>query len=142
MGVNAGMTNSFKEEMLKGEHNLLSNTIKIALYTTSANIGSSTTAYTSSGEVSGSGYDAAGKELDNKTITQSGNTVYVDFGDVSWTSATLSNVAGALIYNDSVSDKSIAVLDFGILDGISVSSSTFKVKFPSANANDAIIRIS
>ena len=142
MGVNAGMTNSFKQEMLKGEHDLVTDDIKIALYTTSANIGASTTAYTSDGELVGTGYVPGGGALVGNAIALSGKTVYVDFTDFSWGSATFSDVAGALIYNSTASNKSIAVLDFGVLDGISVSSSTFKVKFPSANANDAIIRIS
>jgi hypothetical protein len=142
VAIIAGVTNSFKEEMLKGEHNLSSNTLKIALYSTSASIGPGTTAYTTSGEVSGSNYSAGGNTLSGVSITVSGGTVYVDFTDSVWSSATISDVSGALIYNSSVSNKSIAVLDFGVSSGISVSASDFTVKFPSANADDAIIRIS
>lgn len=142
MGIVAGMTDSFKEELLKGEHDLVDDTLKIALYTTSANISPSTTAYTSSGEASGTNYTATGNTLSGNSISSSGGTVYVDFSDSAWSSATISDVIGALIYNSSKSNKSIAVLDFGVLEGISVTASTFTVTFPSATADDAIIRIS
>tara|TARA_R100001082_G_scaffold95581_1_gene62832 strand:+ start:4602 stop:5030 length:429 start_codon:yes stop_codon:yes gene_type:complete len=142
MGIIAGMTDSFKEQLLKKEHDLEDDTLKIALYTKDASIGPNTTIYTTSGEVSGTNYTAGGNVLSGKTITVSGGTVYVDFNDSTWSSATVSDVSGALIYNSTAGLKSIAVLDFGVSGGISVNASDFKVKFPSATADDAIIRIS
>jgi len=141
MGVVAGMTNSFKQELLSGTHNLGSggNTIKLALYTDSADIGPATTVYTTSGEASGTGYVAAGKTLTSAGITLNGGTAYVDFADISWTGASFS-ARGGLIYNSTQSDKSIAVLDFGFV--YTATSGTVSVSFPSANVDDAIIRIS
>tara|TARA_R110002051_G_C8465325_1_gene459086 strand:+ start:92 stop:517 length:426 start_codon:yes stop_codon:yes gene_type:complete len=140
MPVVAGLTNSFKQEILSGTHNLSSggNTLYLALYQDSANISPSTTAYTTSGEASGTGYSAAGKVLTSAGITLSGGTAYVDFTDLSWTSSSFS-ARGGLIYNSTQSNKSIAVLDFGF--EFTSSSSTLSVTFPSANVDDAIIRI-
>jgi hypothetical protein len=141
MGIIAGMTNSFKNEILSGTHNLSSNTLKIALYLDTSDISPSTTAYTTSGETSGTNYTAGGNTLSGVAIAEDGGTSYVDFSDSVWTSASFTT-AGALIYNSSQSNKSVAVLDFGIREGIAVSAGTFTVTFPSANSDDAIIRIS
>jgi hypothetical protein len=141
MGIVAGMTDSFKNEILSGVHNLSSNTIKIALYLDTADISPGTTAYTTSGESSGTNYTAGGNTLSGVSITKNGGTSYVDFTDSVWSSASFT-AAGALIYNASQSNKSIAVLDFGVREGIIVTAGTFTVTFPSANADDAIIRIS
>ena len=138
MAVVAGMTNSFKKELLEGTHDLVDDTLKIALYTSEADITPSTTVYSSSNEVSSDGYSAGGKALEGNVVAQSGSTVYADFDDAVWTGVTFT-VRGALIYNDDEGDKSIAVLDFGL--DIEVSDGTFTVKFPTADANDAIIRI-
>lgn len=142
MAVIAGMTNSFKQEILAGTHNLGSggNTIKIALYTSSADITPSTTAYSTTEEVTSSGYDAGGKTIVSQGIVLSGSTVYIDFldTDATWTGVTFST-RGALIYNATQSNKSIAVLDFGLEK--TITAGTFTVKFPTPDADDAIIRI-
>ena len=134
------MTNSFKQEIFAGVHDLGSgdDTIKIALYTSSADITPSTTAYSTTEEVSSSGYDAGGKTIASQGIVLSGSTVYVDFPDATWTGVTFST-RGALIYNATQSNKSIAVLDFGLEK--TITAGTFTVKFPTPDADDAIIRI-
>ena len=141
MAVIAGMTNSFKKELLEGVHDLSSgeNVIRIALYTSDADVTPSTTVYSTSDEVSSSGYDpGVNCTLTNIGISQSGDVSYLDFADISWSGVTFTT-RGALIYNSSQSNKSIAVLDFGL--EIEVNNGTFTVKFPTADANDAIIRI-
>ena len=97
MGIIAGMTNSFKNEILSGTHNLSSNTLKIALYLDTSDIGPSTTTYTTSGETSGTNYTAGGNTLSGVSIEEDGGTSYVDFSDSVWTSASFTT-AGALIY--------------------------------------------
>ena len=116
MGIVAGMTNSFKNELLSGVH-------------------------TTSGETSGTSYVAGGNTLGGVAITKDGGTSYVDFTDSVWSTASFT-AAGALIYNSSQSNKSVAVLDFGFREGVTVNNGTFTVTFPSANPDDAIIRIS
>ena len=142
MAVIAVMTNSFKQEILAGTHNLGSggNTLKIALYTSSADITPSTTVYSTAEEVTSSGYDAGGKTIVSQGIVLSGTTVYIDFldTDATWTGVTFST-RGALIYNATQSNKSIAVLDFGLEK--TITAGTFTVKFPTPDADDAIIRI-
>ena len=137
MAITQAMCTSFKQELFNKEHDLDTDTIKIALYTSSASLGAGTTAYTTSNEVSGTGYTAAGETLTGATIATSGTTAYVDFDDASWTNASFT-ARGALIYNDSVSDKAIAVLDFG--GDFTVSSGTFRIVFPAAGTS-AILRI-
>lgn len=210
MAVIAGLTNSFKEQLLEGVHDLSTDTMKIALYTEDADITPATTVYSATNEVSsaastvtrtctwsastsidtdspgvtsgltlgtsvsgnsaivagtvvktltdtdtieistastGSGsnveltfgdYIAGGNILVSNGISQSGSTFFIDFVDTVWLSASF-ETRGALIYNSTQSNKSIAVLDFGL--AISPSASTFTVKFPTADVNDAIIRI-
>ena len=137
------MCTSFKKELLTGTHNFTAssgNTFKIALYTNSASFNASTTAYTSSNEVSNSGsYTAGGGALTNVTPTTSGTTALTDFADKEFTSATIT-ARGALIYNDSAAgDPTVAVLDFGA-DKTSTTG-TFTIQFPTADASNAIIRI-
>jgi hypothetical protein len=132
------MTTSFKVDILNGDQDLLVDTLKIALYTSAANLDATTTAYTTSGEVSGAGYTAGGNVLTGTTVSSSGTTAFVSFTNSSWGSATFT-ARGALIYNSSQSNKSIAVLDFGTDQA--VSSGTFTIQFPTANATSAIIRI-
>lgn len=138
MAITQCMTTSFKVDILKGDQDLLVDTLKIALYTSAANLDATTTAYTTSGEVSGAGYTAGGNVLTGTTVSSSGTTAFVSFTDSSWGSATFT-ARGALIYNSSQSNKSIAVLDFGTDQA--VSSGTFTIQFPTANATSAIIRI-
>lgn len=138
MAITQCMTTSFKVDILKGDQDLLVDTLKIALYTSAANLDATTTAYTTTGEVSGAGYTAGGNVLTGTTVSSSGTTAFVSFTNSSWASATFT-ARGALIYNSSQSNKSIAVLDFGTDQA--VSSGTFTIQFPTANATSAIIRI-
>jgi hypothetical protein len=140
-------TTSFKVELLQAVHNFgptSPDTFKVALYTAAANIGATTTAYTASNEVSGTGYTAGGNTLVIGTSPSSGNnssgipTAYVSFNNSSWTSASFT-ARGALIYNSSKSNKSVAVLDFG--SDKTVSNDTFQIIFPTPDANSAIVRI-
>jgi hypothetical protein len=122
---------------LQEGHNLASDTLKIALYTSSASLDGSTTAYTTSNEISGTGYSAGGVTLTNTTVSTSGTTAFFDADDPTWTSASFT-ARGALIYNSTNSDKAIAILNFG--GDFTVSSGTFRIVFPAAGAN-AIITI-
>tara|TARA_Y100001973_G_C5176610_1_gene322358 strand:+ start:868 stop:1284 length:417 start_codon:yes stop_codon:yes gene_type:complete len=137
MAITQAMCTSFKSEILDEQHDLASDTIKVALFTSSASLGASTTAYSTSNEVSGSGYTAGGVALTSTTVSTSGTTAFFDADDPTWTSASFT-ARGALIYNDTNGDKAIAVLDFG--GDFTVSSGTFKIVFPAAGTN-AIIRI-
>ena len=141
-------TTSFKVELLQGVHNFgptSPDTFKIALYTAAANINASTTAYTAAGEVVGSGYVAGGNTLTITTSPTSGNnsqnvpTAYISFANSTWPNATFT-ARGALIYNATEGNKSVAVLDFG--SDKTVSNDTFQIIFPTPDANSAIVRIS
>jgi len=138
MAITQAMCNSFKTELLEGTHDLDTDAIKIALFTSSATLGASTTAYSTSNEVSGTGYTAGGNTLAGATISLSGSTAIVDFTDTTWTSATIT-ARGALIYNSSKADRAIAVLDFS--SDKSSTNGDFTVVFPAADASNAIIRI-
>ena len=129
---------SFKSELFQAVHNFSSHTFKIALFTNSATLNASTTAYSSSYEVSGSGYSAGGATLANVSVNTSGTTAFIDFDDVSFSSSTIT-ARGALVYNSSASNKAVAVFDFG--SDKSSSSSTFTISIPTADASNAIIRI-
>tara|TARA_R100000388_G_scaffold56971_1_gene42133 strand:+ start:106 stop:516 length:411 start_codon:yes stop_codon:yes gene_type:complete len=135
------MCTSFKQELLVGTHNFTAssgNTFKLALYTSSASLGADTTAYTTSNEVSGTGYTAAGAALTSVTPTTSGTTAFCDFADLTFSSSTIT-ANGALIYNDTQSDKAVCTLAFG---GDKTSTSgDFTISFPTADASNAIIRI-
>ena len=138
MAITQAMCTSFKEDLFQKEQDLDTDTIKIALYTSSATLDASTTAYTATNEVSGTGYSAGGETLTGATIGTSGTTAYVDFDDPEWTSASFT-ARGALIYNDTTAgDNAVAVLDFG--GDFTVSSGTFRIVFPAAGAA-AILRI-
>ena len=134
---------SFKVELLKGIHNFSASggdTFKIALYTSSATLDASTTAYSATNEVSGTGYTAGGNTLTNVDPTSSGTTAYLDFDDTTWSTATIT-ARGALIYNSSaVGNPAVAVLDFGA-DKTSTAGD-FTVVMPTADASNAIVRIS
>jgi hypothetical protein len=149
MAISQTATTSFKVELLQAVHNFgptSPNTFYIALYTSAATIGPSTTIYTTSGEVPsvGTGYTAAGKPLTITTSPTYGTnsagttTAYISFATVTWPNATFT-VRGALIYNVTQSNKSVAVLDFGA-DKI-LSNDTLQVIFPTPDANSAIVRI-
>jgi hypothetical protein len=114
------------------------NTFKIALYTSSATLGASTTAYSATNEVTGTGYSAGGNTLTSVSPTTSGTTAYVDFADTTWSNSTIT-ANGALIYNANSSNAAVVTLAFG--SDKSSSNGDFVIVFPTANATDAIIRI-
>ena len=141
MSITSALCTSFKQEILVGTHNFTAtsgNSFKLALYTSSATLNASTTAYSTSNEVSGTGYTAAGAALTSVTPTTSGTTAFCDFADLTFSSSTIT-ANGALIYNDTQSDKAVCTLAFGG-DKISTAGD-FTIQFPTADASDAIIRI-
>ena len=141
MSITSALCTSFKQEILVGTHNFTAtsgNSFKLALYTSSATLNASTTAYSTSNEVSGTGYTAAGAALTSVTPTTSGTTAFCDFADLTFSSSTIT-ANGALIYNDTQSDKAVAVIAFG--GDKTVTSGTFTIQFPAADASNAIIRI-
>jgi hypothetical protein len=138
MAITQAMCTSFKSELLNKEHDLDTDTYKIALYTSSATLDATTTAYATTNEISGTGYSAGGATLSGGAIATSGTTAYVDFTDPSWTTASFT-ANGALIYNTSASNKAVAVIAFG--GDFTVTTGTFTVVFPAADASNAIIRI-
>ena len=129
---------SFKEEILEAVHDFTSHTFKLALYTSNATIDATTTAYSTTNDVSATGYSAGGATLTAANPTTRGTTAFVDFSDVSFSNSTIT-ARGCLIYNSSASNKAVAVFDFGA-DQAS-SSSTFTIQFPTADASNAIVRI-
>jgi hypothetical protein len=142
MAISQAMCTSFKQELLEAVHNFKNSggdTFKIALYTSSASLGAGTTAYTTSNEVAnGNGYSTGGNTLTRVDPTTSSTTAFTDFSDTTWSSASFT-ARGALIYNDSDSDKAVAVLDFGA--DKTASGGDFTITFPAADASNAIIRI-
>jgi len=155
MAISQAVCTSFKKELLQGVHNFTSgsgggtttttgsgNAFKIALYTSSASLGATTTVYSTSNQVTGAGYDAGGKTLTNVTPTTSSTTALTDFADVTWSSSSIT-ARGALIYNSSAaagtSNRGILVLNFG--SDKASSSGDFTITFPTADASSAIIRI-
>ena len=149
MAIAQAMCTSFKTELLTGTHNFATNgnAFKLALYaeggggksSTTATLGATTTAYTTTGEIANSGsYAAGGGELTKVAPTSSGTTAFTDFADLSFTTATITAM-GALIYNDTNSDKAVCVLDFST--NKTSTSGTFTIQFPTADASNAIIRI-
>ena len=145
MAITSAVCNSFKQEILEAEHNFTAstgNTFNLALYTSSATLGASTTAYSSSNEItntSGTAYSAKGKALTSVTPTLDSSTAVCDFADVSWTSASFT-ARGCLIFNDSHStDAAVCAIDFG--GDKTATSGTFTIQFPAAAASTAIIRI-
>jgi hypothetical protein len=147
MAINQAVCATFKEQLLDGDHDISSDTIKLALYTDSATLDANTSAYSTSDEVGASGsYSAGGGTLAgaNVSLTKTNataSTAFVDFDDLSFTTATIAAQA-ALIYNTSSANvnASIAVLDFG---GVKTSTNgTFTIQFPTNDATNAILRIS
>lgn len=141
MAISQAMCTSFKVELLTATHNFTNSTgdvFKIALYTSSATLGATTTAYSTTNEVTGTGYTAGGNTLTNVTPTSSGTTAYTDFADTTWSTATIT-ANGALIYNSSKSNKAVAVLAFG--SDKTSTAGDFTIVFPAADASNAIIRL-
>ena len=149
MAISQAMCTSFKTELMTATHDFTTttgNVFKIALFRATASIagtyGAATTNYSEmtgdSDEATGTGYTAGGNSLTNVTPTTSGTTAYTDFADTTWSTATIT-ASGALIYNSSASDASVAVLDFGA-DKTSTAGD-FTIIFPTDDASNAIIRI-
>ncbi len=148
MAITQAVCNSFKVELLQGEHDFRSSggdAFKLALYTASASLDATTTAYITGNEVGASGtYAAGGGALTNSGASGSGTTAFIDFSDLSFTSATISAQA-AVIYNSNTSattntNAAVMVLDFGAVK--TSTSGTFTIQFPTADASNAILRIS
>lgn len=142
MAITQALANSFKQELMVGTHNFTVTTgdvFKIALYTSSATLDASTTAYSATNEVSGTGYTAGGNTLTNVTPTLSSGVAITDFADTTWTTATIT-ARGALIYNSSKSNKAVLILDFG--SDKTATAGDFTIVFPTADSTNAIIRIS
>ena len=146
MAISQAMCTSFKQELLQGQHNFTASTghtFKLALYTSSATLDATTTDYSATNEVSGTGYSAGGGTLTNVTPTTSGTTAFTDFADLTFSSATIT-ANGALIYNTTTgggtgTTDAVVVLAFG---GDKTSTAgDFTIQFPTADASNAIIRI-
>ena len=141
MAISSTLTTSFKKELLLGNHNFTNSsgdTFKLALYTSSATLGATTTSFTTTGQASGTNYTSGGANLTNVTPTSSGTTAFTDFADLTFSSATIT-ARGCMIYNSSDSNKSVATIDFG---GDKTSTAgDFTIVFPAAAASTAIIRI-
>jgi len=144
MAISSAICNSFKQEILVATHDFTASTgdtFKIALFTSSATLGASTTAYSATNEITndaGSAYTAGGEDLTSVTPVLDSSTAVCDFSDVSWTSATFT-ANGALIYNSSKSNKAVCAIAFG--GDKTATNGTFTVQFPTADASNAIIRI-
>jgi hypothetical protein len=145
MAITSAICTSFKQQILVGTHdftNTTGDTFKLALYTSSATLGATTTAYSATNEITndaGSAYVAGGQALTNVTPTTSGTTAYCDFNDISWTSASFT-ANGCLIYNDTVAgDPAVCVIAFG--SDKTATNGTFTIQFPTADASNAIIRL-
>jgi type IV pilus biogenesis protein CpaD/CtpE len=130
-------TTSFKKELYQGIHDLSTDTIKVALYTGSANLNAATTVYSSTNQVVATGYTAGGQVMTGVAISSDGYTAYVNWSNVSWTSALTARCA--LIYNASKGNKSVAVLDFG---SDKTSTTTFTITMPANTSTTALIRSS
>lgn len=143
MAISQAMCTSFKVGILDGDFDFgtgTTQTFKIALYTSAATLGAATTAYTTSNEVTGTGYSAGGQTLTVSQVpTSSGTTAFIDFSDVTWSTATIT-ARGALIYlANGTTNPAVAVLDFG---GDKTSTAgNFTIQFPAADASNAILRI-
>lgn len=136
MAITSALCNSFKKEILEGVHDS-TDTYKLALFDSNANLSAATTAYSTSGESSGTGYTAGGVTLTGFTTGLSGSTAFLTFSDASFENSTITS-RGCMIYNSSKSNKALAVFNFG--QNVSSVNGTFTVDFPGAGA-DSLIRI-
>ena len=141
MAITSTLTTSFKVELLTATHNFTNstgNSFKLALYTSSATLGATTTAFTTTGQASGTNYSSGGSALVNVTPSSTGTTAVTDFNDLTFSTATIT-ARGCMIYNDTNGDKSVATIDFG---GDKTSTAgDFTIVFPAKAASTAIIRI-
>jgi hypothetical protein len=137
MTIQQTQTTSFKKELYQGIHDLETDDIYIALYTANASLDQSTTEYTTSNEITDSGYTAGGQLLTDPVVSSSGYTAYVSFANPSWSGAITARCA--LLYNASKANRSVAVIDFG---SNKISTSTFTITMPANTADSALIRSS
>ena len=140
MAITSAICTSFKQELLVEGHNFTNGaaSFKLALYTSSATLGATTTAFTTTGQASGTNYTTGGAALTNVTPSSTGTTAVTDFNDLTFSTATIT-ARGCMIYNDTNSDKSVATIDFG---GDKTSTAgDFTIVFPAKAASTAIIRI-
>ena len=140
MAITSAICTSFKQELLVGTHNFTNgaNSFKLALYSSSATLGAATTAFTTTGQASGTNYSSGGSALTNVTPFATGTTAVCDFNDLTFSNATIT-ARGCLIYNDTQSDKAVCAVDFGV-DKTSTAGD-FTVVFPTPTATGAIIRL-
>jgi hypothetical protein len=136
--ITAGLTTSFKYQLLLGVHDLSVDTIKIALYLTDASLGASTTVYTTTNEVTGTGYTAGGVTATNVIVSTSNGVAFVSFDNPTWAGVTFTT-QGALIYNASKANKSIGVINFG--QPQAMTNQGFQILMPAASSDSALIRI-
>jgi O-acetylhomoserine/O-acetylserine sulfhydrylase-like pyridoxal-dependent enzyme len=136
MALAQTLCSSFKQESWLGIHDLDTDVLKMALYTSAASLGADTTVYTTTGEVSGTGYTAGGVVLTNVQVLLSGTTAYATFDNPAWTGVNFT-ARGALIYNTSKANRAIAVLDFG---ADKFAGPNFRVQLPAATATTALLR--
>jgi hypothetical protein len=138
MAITAGFCNSFRVELGQAIHDLVNDDIKVALYTSEADLDpTALTAYTPTGEVSGAGYTAGGKSLANKTWELSGTKAVFDADDVTWTNAVIT-ARGALIYNATRANRAIRIIDFG--SDVASTGGDWRYELPAATDSDALIR--
>lgn len=141
MSITQSVATSFKGELLQAIHNFSSgtgDTYKVSLYTSSAALDATTTVYTTSNEVVGTGYTAGGMSMVNVGVSTSGTTAFLSFNNVTWTSASFTT-RGALIYNSSKANRAVCVLDFG--SDKTISSGDFTIQYPTNDASNAILRL-
>lgn len=136
MAILQTQTTSFRQELLQGIHDLLTDTLKIALYSDAASLSADTTVYSVTNEITGTGYVAGGQVMTGVTINNSNNVVYVNFNNVVWNPASFT-AAGALIYNSSKANRSIAVISFG---SNKTASNTFTIEMPTNTYTTALLR--
>jgi hypothetical protein len=140
MAITQTLTTSFKLQLLQAVHNFTTDTFKIAVYTSSATLGPDTTVYTSSNEVTSTGYTAGGQTLTGVIVSSANGVAFVTFNNVTWSNVTFT-ARGALIYNSSKGNKSVAVYNFGV-DQTAGALNVFNIAMPADTANEALIRIS
>ena len=138
MAITQTWVTSFKRQLLLGEHDLDTDTLKIALYTSLATLGPDTTVYSTTNEVTGTGYTAGGLTLTNVTVSQGNGIAYVDFDNPAWAGASFTT-RGALIYNSSKSNKAMFVLDFGMNQ--TAVNENFVLDLPANNPTFALIKL-
>jgi|TARA_R110000751_G_scaffold182185_1_gene289069 hypothetical protein len=140
MSITSAICTSFKQQLLVGTHNFTNaaNSFKLALYTSSATLGATTTVYVTTGQATGTNYTAGGNALTNVTPFATTTVAVCDFSDTTWSTATVT-ARGALLYNDTQGDKAVCAVDFG--GNKTSTAGDFTVVFPAPTATGAIIRL-